>query len=81
MIPVIANQRPLRQLSSLLACRPPHPSSHCFRQFAPARIAIVLFRIYRGRSARSPNPHLGANRPLPSSRPGIIRLNRTSKSP
>ena len=81
MIPVIANQRPLRHLFFLLACRPPHPSSHCFRQFPPARIAIVLFRIHRGRSARSSDPHLRANRPHPSSRPGMIRLNRTSKSP
>lgn len=45
MIPVIANQRPPRHLFFLLACRPPHRSSHCFRQFAPAHIAIALFRI------------------------------------
>ena len=47
MILVIANQRPLRHLSFLLAYRPPHPSSHWSRQFAPARIAIVLFGIHR----------------------------------
>jgi hypothetical protein len=81
MIPVIANHRPLRHLLFLLACRPPHPSAHSSRQFPAARIAIVLFRMHRGRSARSSDPHLRANRPHPSSRPGMIRLNRPSKSP
>jgi hypothetical protein len=81
MIPVIANHRPLRHPFFLLACRPPHPSSHCFRQFAPAGIAIVSFRMHRGRSARFSDLHLGANQPHPSSRPGMIRLNRASNSP
>jgi hypothetical protein len=81
MISVIANQRPLRHLFFLLACRPPHPGSHWSRQFAAAHIGIALFRMHRGRSARSSDPHLRANRPHPSSRPGIIRINRTSKSP
>jgi hypothetical protein len=40
MIPVIANQRPLRHLFLLLACRPPRPNSHCFRQFAPPALQL-----------------------------------------
>jgi hypothetical protein len=58
MTPVIANQRPLRHLFFLLACRPPHPSSHWSRQFAPARIAIVLFRINRHAPLDLPTPIL-----------------------
>jgi hypothetical protein len=81
MIPVIADQRPLRHLFFLLARRPPNPTSHCSRQFVHARIAILLFRMHRGRSARSSHPHLRANRLNPSSPRGMIRLNRTSKSP
>jgi hypothetical protein len=81
MIPVIANQRPLRHLFFLLAYCPPHPSSHWSRQLAPARIAIALFRMLRGRSARSIEPHPRANQSHPSSRLGMIRLNRGSKSP
>jgi hypothetical protein len=81
MIPVIANQSPLQHhFSCWLAARRTQ-ARIWYRQFAAARIAIVLCRMHRGRSPRPCDPHLRVNRPHPSSPPDMIRLNRTSKSP
>ena len=57
------------------------PSSHLSSQLANSCTQIGSLNMHPGRSARPPNPNFRANRPHHSSRPGMTRPNRASKSP
>jgi len=81
MIHLTADQRLLRHLYFLPACRPPCPSSHTSGQFAAA-LQIVSLK-HASRFAR-PNLLTQVAEPTdrtPSPRPDMIRLNRAQKSP
>ena len=57
------------------------PSSHLSSQFANNCTQISSLNMHPDRSARPPHPNFRANRPHHSSRPGMSRPNRASKSP